>query len=106
VGQGALVIEIRKDSPDLLHLLQAMQHHETAVITSAERGVMSAVEGDCKTPVAAFGERLVDALRLRAMLAEPDGTRLRRDELSVPFPETQVAAFEVGRALGLRLKSA
>jgi hydroxymethylbilane synthase len=83
-----------------------MQHHETAVITSAERGVMSAVEGDCKTPVAAFGERLADALRLRAMLAEPDGTRLRRDELSVPFPETQVAAFEVGRALGLRLKSA
>lgn len=106
VGQGALVIEIRKNSPELIELLRTMQHHETAVITSAERGVMAAVEGDCKTPVAAFGERVFDQLRLRAILAEPDGARFRRDEMSAPFPESQSAAFEIGRALGLRLKSA
>lgn len=106
VGQGALVIEIRKDSPELIELLQTMQHHETAVITSAERGVMAAVEGDCKTPVASYGERAGNQLRLRAMLAEPDGARFRRDEIYAAFPGSQSAAFELGRALGLRLKSA
>lgn len=106
VGQGALVIEIRKDCPDLVELLQSMQHHETAVITSAERGVMAAVEGDCKTPVASFGERVGTQLRLRALLAEPDGRRLRKDELCADFPDSQTAAFELGRALGSRLKSA
>lgn len=106
VGQGALVIEIRKESQDLIELLQSMQHHETAVITSAERGVMAAVEGDCKTPVASFGERVGDRLRLRAMLAKPDGSRLRRDEISVLFPGNQAEAFELGHALGQRLKSA
>ncbi len=104
VGQGALVIEIRRTSPDLLELFQTMQHHDTAVITSAERGVMAAVEGDCKTPVASFGESEGNELRLRAVLAEPDGTRFRKDELRVRFPVDQAAAFEVGRELGERLK--
>lgn len=106
VGQGALVIEIRKDALDLKELLLTMQHHETAVITSAERGVMSAVEGDCKTPVAAFGERVGETLRLRAILAEPDGSRFRKEEVTAAFPTSQSAAFDLGRILGQRLKSA
>lgn len=104
VGQGALVIEVRKDSPDLIELLQTMQDYQTAVITSAERGVMAAVEGDCKTPVASFGEREGNELRLRAMLAEPDGTRFRKDEIRVEFPADQSAAFQMGHQLGQRLK--
>ena len=106
VGQGALAIELRSADSDLRELLLTMQHHDTAVRAAAERGVMTAVEGDCKTPVAAFAEQEGDELRLRALLADTDGTRLRREEQRVPFPQDEKSAHEIGLAMGLRLKSA
>lgn len=106
VGQGALAVEVRKGDGDLKELLLTLQHGETALRTFAERGVMTAVEGDCKTPVAAFAERRDGQLFLRALLAEPDGSRLRRDELLAPFPVDFDEAHRLGFELGLRLKSA
>lgn len=105
VGQGALVIEARRDDDELARLLSDLEDQDTAFITAAERGVMAAVEGDCKTPVASFGERTGERLRLRALLAEPDGSRLRRDELVEPFPSSKAEAHELGLTLGQRLKS-
>lgn len=106
VGQGALAIEVRTEDQDLRELLLSMQDHDTAVRTAAERGVMTAVEGDCKTPVAAFAERVGDELWLRALLAEEDGSRLRREETRLGFPADPGAAHEIGLSLGRRLKSA
>lgn len=104
VGQGALAIEIRRSDSDLFALLQTMECRESALVSHAERGVMTAVEGDCKTPVAAFGVREGDKLYLRGLLSEPDGARLRRAECRVPFPVSDSAATEVGLLLGQRLK--
>jgi hydroxymethylbilane synthase len=104
VGQGALAIELRRGEPELHELLLAMQHEETALRTLAERGVMEAVEGDCKTPVAAFAERKGDEMRLRALLSEPDGSRFRQRELLVPWPQSEVEASEIGRRVGKSLK--
>ena len=79
---------------------------ETGLATDAERGVMKAVEGDCKTPVAAFAQRDGDQMFLRALLAESDGSRLRRDEVRVRWPDTPEEARDHGLKLGRRLKSA
>jgi hydroxymethylbilane synthase len=38
------------------------------------------------------------------LLAEPDGSNLRRAECRVPWPETELLAFEVGHRLGVQLK--
>ena len=65
---------------------------------SAERGVMQAINGNCTTPVAAFGLRQGSELYLRAFLAEPDGTNPRRAETRVPFPENAESAAEIGHA--------
>lgn len=104
VGQGTLAIELRRDDAELSELLLTMQHDETALRTMAERGVMGAVEGDCKTPVAAFAERNGEELRLRAFLSEPDGSNIRRREIRVPWPESLEEAGGVGRSLGLSMK--
>jgi hydroxymethylbilane synthase len=106
VGQGALAIEVRKSDVDLQELLLTMQHAETALRAAAERGVMTAVEGDCKTPVAAYAERRGDEMLLRGLLAEEDGSRLRRDEIRVPWPTDLNEAHQLGLDLGKRLKSA
>lgn len=105
VGQGALAIEHRADDDQLRELLAPLQHLETAITVEAERGVMASVEGDCKTPVAAFALREGNDLWLRALLAAPDGTRLRRAETRVTWPGSSAEAGRVGRELGARLKA-
>lgn len=105
VGQGALAIEQRAADDELRELLAPLQHAETAVAVAAERGVMAAVEGDCKTPVAAFAERQGSELWLRGLLAAPDGSQLRRAEVRVPWPASTGESARVGRELGARLRS-
>ena len=74
------------------------------VSLSAERGVMLAINGNCTTPVAAFGLRRGDSLFLRGFLTEPDGSRPRSAELNLAFPASIEQAADVGKALGEKLK--
>jgi hydroxymethylbilane synthase len=104
VGQGALGIEQRADDRAVAELLAPLSHSDTKILVTAERGVMLAINGNCTTPVAAFGVRRGDSLFLRAFLAEPDGSRPRSAEISVPFPASADAAAEIGSSLGARLR--
>lgn len=106
IGQGALAVERRADDAEAAAILDALGHVETSRAVSAERGVMTAVEGSCQVPVAAYAVRRGADLFLRAMLAEPDGTRARFRDVTVPFPESDRAAFVVGEALGKELRGA
>jgi hydroxymethylbilane synthase len=103
VGQGALGIEQRADDRAVSELLAPLSHPDTKILVTAERGVMLAINGNCTTPVAAFGLRQGDALFLRAFLAEPDGSRPRSVQTTVPFPESAEAAAKIGQALGAEL---
>jgi hydroxymethylbilane synthase len=103
VGQGALGIEQRSDDHEVSALLAPLSHSDTKILVTAERGVMLAINGNCTTPVAAFGVRRGDELHLRAFLAEPDGSRPRSAETQVAFPSSAEAAAELGRTLGSQL---
>jgi hydroxymethylbilane synthase len=106
VGQGALAIECRADDGEVRALLAPLADEETSRAVAAERGVMRAVEGSCQVPVAAHAVRSGADLWLRAMLAEPDGTRARTDEIRAPWPTKDDAAFAIGEALGRKLRRA
>ena len=99
VGQGALGIECRADDDEARAVLQKLHDGPTAVCVAAERGVLVALGGDCKTPMAAYAERLGDTLRLRAFVARPDGTEARRTERSCPWPASEAEADAFGRSL-------
>jgi hydroxymethylbilane synthase len=104
VGQGALGIEIRADDEGILNLVAELEDMETAIATASERGVLVAVDGSCQVPVAAHAQHVGDELWLRALLAEPDGSNLRREELRCPWPETLQRAQEAGAAVGRALR--
>ena len=104
VGQGALGIEIRADDEGILNLVADLDDMETAIATASERGVLVAVDGSCQVPVAAHAEHVGDELWLRALLAEPDGSNLRREELRCPWPETLQRAQEAGAIVGRALR--
>ena len=104
VGQGALGVEIRSGDDGILNLVSELEDIETAIATATERGVLIAVDGSCQVPVAAYAQRDGQELWLRALLAEPDGSNLRREELRCPWPETLQRAQEIGSTVGLALR--
>lgn len=106
VGQGALAVETREDDAVTRALLARLGDPVAARAVAAERGVMSAVEGSCQVPVAAHAALVDGGIHLRAMLAQPDGTGAQFQEHRGPWPGTDAAAAEIGRALGVDLRTA
>jgi len=104
VGQGALAVELRSDDARAAELLAPLAHAETTLTVAAERGVMQAVEGSCQVPVAAYAMRKGDQIWLRAMLAEPDGSNLRRREATSAWPKTEQEAHQLGMSVGAELR--
>jgi len=86
-GQGAMVIEIvtsRADGLDLRALLAPLNHLPSSQAVAAERKVSKVFGGSCQIPLAAFATISDGTMRLRAMVATPDGTRMASAELSGP----------------------
>ena len=86
VGQGALALELRAADQELNLLVGQLSDPETTIAVAAERGVLEAVQGSCQLPVAAHARRCNDRMRLDALLAEPDGSRVRQRERAVDWP--------------------
>jgi hydroxymethylbilane synthase len=104
VGQGALGIEHRNDDARVRAFLAPLDHSETKIAVLTERAVLRAVEGSCQMPVAAYAIRDGAQMHLRGLLAEPDGSRLRRAERRISWPETEALAEKIGAELGRELR--
>jgi hydroxymethylbilane synthase len=102
-GQGALGIECREDDAATRAALQRLHDADAARCVMAERGVLQALEGDCKTPMGAYGVRTGSSLHLRAFLARPDGSDLRTGERTVAMPPSDSDAQAIGVELGRSL---
>ena len=79
-GQGALGIECLATRPDLQALVAPLGDRPSSACVRAERAVNRALGGDCTIPLGAFAEPLGADLRLRALVASPDGRRIVRAE--------------------------
>jgi hydroxymethylbilane synthase len=111
VGQGALGIEARVDATESREALERTRDLATSLTVGAERAVMLAVEGNCRMPVAAHARRRGEELHLAALLAEADGSRLRRTERVMAWPGSIDAAAlaeaeRLGRDAGEELRRA
>jgi hydroxymethylbilane synthase len=101
-GQGAMAIEILDDRDDLKQWLAPLDHRPTASAVRAERMVSRVFGGSCQIPLAAFATVDGDALRLRAMVATPDGRRIASAEASGPAAEPEALGHEIAAALRAR----
>jgi hydroxymethylbilane synthase len=100
VAQGAIGLEIRATDRRMRALLGPLHHAATAAAVTAERACLAELEGSCRTPIAAHAEFVGDGqLRLRALIAKPDGTSLYRDERTGPVAEAERLGRDSGRAL-------
>lgn len=77
-GQGALGIECLAARGDVVRLLAPLADEASALCVRAERAVSLALGGSCALPLGAYAERAGARLRLRALVASPDGRRVLR----------------------------
>jgi hydroxymethylbilane synthase len=99
-GQGIIAIERRLDDARAERLLSPLDHAPTAAALLAERAVLAALDGSCRTPIAAFAEPGgAGALRLRALIALPDGSRSLEDAQTGPAADAAALGADLGRRL-------
>ena len=79
-GQGALGIECAERRTDLLELLAPLAHAASRSCVLAERAVSRALGGSCTIPLGAYAQPDVAGLRLRVLVASPDGRQVLRAE--------------------------
>ena len=95
VGQGTLALEVRADDA-LAAELADLDHAPTRACLQAERAFQAGVEGDCAVPIAAFAELdHAGRLRLRGLVARPDGGRVVRGEIEASATEAARAGAEL-----------
>jgi len=101
VGQGALGIECREDDARARDLLAPLNDAAAAACIAAERALLAALEGSCRTPIAGLAEFGADgALLLRGLVASLDGKRVLRAERS----GTPADAARMGAEAGAELR--
>lgn len=98
-GQGAMAIEIIQGRPELLEMLAPLNHPTTALAVRAERSVSRSFGGSCQIPLAAFATVDGNELRLRAMVATPDGTRMASAEVTGNSAEPELLGQQVAELL-------
>jgi len=98
-GQGALGIEILHTRSDLRELLAPLSCPDTTVCTLAERAVSRALGGSCQVPLAAYAELQGALLKLRALVATPDGKTIYRAERDGPPAQAEQLGFAVAQQL-------
>jgi hydroxymethylbilane synthase len=73
VAQGAIGIQCREEDRELLELLTPLNHPPTFQAVTAERAFLKALNGSCRTPIAAYGYIEDKILFLKGMISDPQG---------------------------------
>ncbi len=99
VAQGALALEARAGD-SLADDLKCLSDRLTADRVTAERAFLSALGGDCNTPLAALAEAGPNgSLVLRVLLAATDGRRILRHRAEAPATDAQRLGSEAAAAI-------
>lgn len=103
-AQGAIGIECRRDDLVAKALIAPLDHRETHWAITAERAFLMALDGSCRTPIAALAEFQGDILEFRGAVFSKDGKDVfrRASEISCTAFDD---AFALGLSLGQDLKA-
>jgi len=99
-GQGIVGITVRERDTALRELLSAIEDRTARLAATAERALLAALDGSCRTPVGGHARVLMDGtLHLTGLIARPDGSCLLRRRVSGPAEEAERMGRELGAAL-------
>jgi hydroxymethylbilane synthase len=99
-GQGALAVTARADDEKALARLRPLDMAEHAIATTAERSFLAALDGSCRTPIAALARIEGADLSFIGEVLTPDGKHCWRRRARVALGDDP---RESARALGAKL---
>lgn len=103
-GQGALAIEVRSDDDVALAALAQLDQFESRLAVTAERTLLSNLNGGCLAPIAAHGLVDGDILRVKAVVLSTDG-KTRIDEIGEVQHQGRVeTAIELANSISETMK--
>jgi hydroxymethylbilane synthase len=103
-GQGIIAIEARETDLRAREYLAAIDDKDTSRAAAAERAVLAALGGTCRTPIAALAVITDTRLALEAMVIEPDGSALWRARREGPAIEMRKMGADAGAELRAQVR--
>lgn len=100
-AQGTIAVETRAGDERVLRYLMPLDDAATSARSTAERALLAALDGSCRTPIAALAEIDGGRLSLYARIIRPDGTQCHEGRLSGAVAD----AARIGREVGARLRA-
>jgi len=106
VCQGIIGMEIRENDTRTSAALDVIHDDKTGMVADAERSVLAVLDGSCRTPIGSYAQWGEDGqqMRLRALVASPDGFEIYTAEETVKV-ETNADAHALGLRVGQKLKA-
>ena len=98
-AQGAIGLEIRADDSRTAEIIKVLDHSETTLSVRAERALLGALDGSCRTAIGALSRIEGDTLTLRAEMLSPDGRLAFFGTLSGSIGEPERIGHELGQIL-------
>jgi hydroxymethylbilane synthase len=98
-AQGAIGLEIRAADTRTAGLIAPLNHAPTAIAVHAERALLGALDGSCRTAIGAVSRIDGTTLRLTGEILSPDGAIAIHDTLSGPVTSPQQLGHDLGQIL-------
>jgi hydroxymethylbilane synthase len=99
-AQGIVGITVREDDVAVRDLLALVEDAASRVIATAERAMLAALDGSCRTPIGAYARLLGDgSLSLTGLVARVDGSYLVKRTLAGSADDALRIGVELGAAL-------
>lgn len=105
VGQGAVGVTCREDDGEMRKLLAAVGDAAATAEVGAERAMLAALDGSCRTPIGGLARADSAALHLRGLVARPDGSGMFIAERRGSWEDGEAMGEEVGGELRQRAGS-
>lgn len=102
-GQGAIAVEIRRDDDRAVDALAPVNDLATEIALHAERGFLAALDGSCRTPIAALATVEHKSVSLMGLVASPDGERIEEITSRGAATEAAEMGYDAGRRLRARV---
>lgn len=103
VAQGAIGITCRVQDEATREIVATLNHQTTYKRVSAERSLLAALDGSCRTPVGGLAEFQPDgSLFLRALVAKEDGSAVFETERRGPVSDGDAMGRDAGEELKRR----
>jgi hydroxymethylbilane synthase len=100
IGQGAIGMQCRADDELVIEDLLKVNHKDTFTCVNTERIVIRTLQGTCQTAIGGFCQVTKGGnLRMIALVATPDGSKIVRSRHKLPYEEADVLGKVVAKDL-------